>query len=124
MLFSPLEKALHSLEDILAQPMNEYIRDGAIQRFEYTFELSWKLLKRYFNEIGRQDIAAGPRPIIKEAGKEGLIGDVEAWLEFLEARNKTSHLYNEKEAQSVFDVAKNFPIYVKKLLEEIKKKNG
>ncbi len=88
------KNALLSLEDILKQPLNEYIRDGVIQRFEYTFELSWKIIARYFKEIGREDLPHGPRPLIKEAGKEGLINDVEAWLRFLESRNKSTHIYN------------------------------
>ncbi len=119
---APLQKALTSLEDILKQPINEYLRDGVIQRFEYTFELSWKLIKRYFDEIGRRDIPAGPKPLIREAGKENLIDSVEMWLEFLEARNKTSHIYNEKEAASVYELAKQFPPYVQVLLNSLDKK--
>jgi nucleotidyltransferase substrate binding protein (TIGR01987 family) len=118
-LTTPLSKALNSLEDILSQEMNEYIRDGVIQRFEYTFELSWKLLKRYFKEIGREDIPGGPRPLIKEAGKEGLIDNVEAWLNFLESRNKTTHIYNEKESIAVYEQAKIFPSYVRKLIAKV-----
>ncbi len=119
LITDPLKKALACLEDILGQDMNEYIRDGVIQRFEYTFELSWKLLKRYFKEIGREDIPAGPRPLIKEAGKEGLISDVEIWLKFLESRNKSTHIYNEQEAESVFLEAKNFPSYVQELVDKV-----
>jgi nucleotidyltransferase substrate binding protein (TIGR01987 family) len=115
----PLKDALYSLEDILKQEINEYIRDGVIQRFEYTFELSWKLLKRYFKEIGREDIPNGPRPLIKEAGKEGLIINVEAWLKFLESRNKTTHIYNALEAQNVYEQALKFPSFVQDLISKV-----
>lgn len=87
MIISPIRNALTSLEDILKQPVNEYIRDGVIHRFENTFDLSWKMIARYFKEIGREDVANGPRPLLREAAKAGLIDDVESWLEFLEARN-------------------------------------
>ncbi len=60
MLIAPLKNALKNLEDILKRPLNEQIRDGVVQRFEYTFELAWKLIFRYFKEIGRQDIPNGP----------------------------------------------------------------
>jgi nucleotidyltransferase substrate binding protein (TIGR01987 family) len=93
-----LIKSLESLKDILNQDMNEYIRDGVIQRFEYSFELCWKSIAKYFKDIGRADIPSGPKPLIREAGKEGLIEDVNAWFDFLQARNSTSHIYNENEA--------------------------
>lgn len=115
----PLQAALESLEDILSQPLNEYIRDGVIQRFEFTFELSWKALQRYFRLIGREDIASGPKPIIREAGKDGLIDNVEAWLDFLEKRNISTHVYNDKQAESVYQSAKDFPKSVKQLLENL-----
>ena len=41
-----LEKAIERLRDILNQERNEYVRDGVVQRFEFTFELCWKALKR------------------------------------------------------------------------------
>ncbi|MBF0360698.1 MAG: nucleotidyltransferase substrate binding protein [Oligoflexia bacterium] len=84
---TPLRNSLKSLESILAQPINEYLRDGVIKRFEYTFELSRKTIKRFFKNIGREDILDGPKPIIREAGKNNLISNVEAWLNFHEARN-------------------------------------
>ena len=45
---SPFEKALQSLVLVFKEKENAITRDAAIQRFEYTFELSWKVLKRYF----------------------------------------------------------------------------
>ena len=115
----PLKKALTSLEDILGQPMNEYIRDGVIQRFEFTFELSWKMMKRYFKVIGREDLPAGPKPIIREAGKEGLIKDVEEWLIFLEKRNISTHIYNQEQAKDVYAKASAFPPFVQSLIKEL-----
>lgn len=115
----PLEDALESLKDILAQPVNEYIRDGVIQRFEFTFELCWKTLKRYFKLIGRQDLSVGPRPILREAGKAGVISNVDVWLNFLEQRNISTHIYNQMQAEQVYAEAKKFPIYVEELLKNL-----
>ena len=47
-----LETAISRLEKALAQPMDEFIRDSAIQRFEFTFELLWKSVKTYAEEAG------------------------------------------------------------------------
>ena len=120
----PLEKALQSLKDILKQPINEYIRDGVIQRFEFTFELSWKTIKRYFKEIGRDDIPAGPKPLIREAGKEELIANVEEWLDFLEKRNISTHIYNDAQAEQVYNKAKNFPPFVEDLIKRLKDRDA
>ena len=45
-IWSPLRGAVDSLQDAVAQPKNPYTRDATIQRFEYTFELAWKMLRR------------------------------------------------------------------------------
>jgi nucleotidyltransferase substrate binding protein (TIGR01987 family) len=74
--------------------------DGVIQRFEFTFELAWKLLraKLQYNGIS----AETPRAAIKEAFKAGMIVDGDGWIDMLEDRNRTAHLYDEKAAQAIY----------------------
>jgi nucleotidyltransferase substrate binding protein (TIGR01987 family) len=72
----PLQRALQSLEEALAQPKNEFTRDASIQRFEYTFELCWKVLKRYIEAVaGLQEYNI--KDLFRAAGKLGLIESVE-----------------------------------------------
>ena len=80
---------------------SDLIMDGVIQRFEFTFELGWKLLKAILHHQGLE--RASPRSCIKEAFRIGVIGDGDAWIEMLEDRNRTAHLYDETEARAVFD---------------------
>ncbi len=103
----PFKKGLQSLSQVLKEPFSALVRDATIQRFEYTFELSWKLMKRYFKVNNNIDIF-NVKDIFREAGKQQLIENVEAWFEYLEARNLTSHTYDEKIADKVFVKAKEF----------------
>ena len=113
-----LRDALSSLEDILKQPMNEYIRDGAIQRFEYTFELCWESLQRILKERGVE--TGSPTQVLRAAHQEQLIEGIDEWLSFLKARNLTVHTYNQNLADDVFKEAKKFPAYVRNLLKSLK----
>ena len=70
-------------------------RDGLVQRFEFTFELSWKTLKTIFEDEGLTGLNS-PKPVLREAFSAGLIEDNELWLLMLNDRNSTSHIYNEK----------------------------
>ncbi|MBI2095938.1 MAG: nucleotidyltransferase substrate binding protein [Candidatus Omnitrophica bacterium] len=74
--------------------------DGTIQRFEFTFELAWKLLKNILAFQGVE--AATPRTAVKEAFRAGLIQDGQGWIDMLEDRNQTSHLYDEDKARTIF----------------------
>lgn len=103
----PFSKALKSLTLVLKEHKTDIVRDATIQRFEYTFELSWKLLKRYI-ESEHNVIESSIKNILRESGKLGLIDNVEDWFCYLDARNSTSHTYNETTAEEVFDVAKKF----------------
>ena len=103
----PFQKALDSLTKILKEKKTDIVRDATIQRFEYTFELSWKLLKRYL-ESQQNVIEPSIKNLFREAGKLGLIDSVEDWFTYLDARNRTSHTYNEATAEEVFIVAKKF----------------
>ena len=116
----PFEKALQSLTEVFKKPKNAIIRDAAIQRFEYTFELSWKILKRYFKVNNHLDIF-NIKDIFREGGNQGLIENVEKWFEYLEARNLTSHTYDENIAEKVYEKAQEFEKAALFLLDQLKK---
>lgn len=119
--FSPLEKAVRSLEDIHRQKMDIYRRDGAIQRFEYTFELAWKMMQRVLKQQGVE--AGSPKQVFRAALKIGLIDDLDQWFSFLEKRNLTVHTYNEDTADEVFEASRVFIPIVKETLKRLKKES-
>lgn len=122
-ILTPLKKAVASLKRAVAQPKNEYTRDAVIQRFEYTYELSWKMLKRYLaEETGTKEFNI--KNLYREAGRQQLIDDVEKWFEYHEARNLTSHTYNESTAEETYVVAKNFVEDSERLLHNLMRACG
>ena len=95
-------KALHRLEIALTKTLDEddlYL-NATIQRFEFTFELAWKLMKAVLEYEGIE--ATSPRSSIREAWKQHLIGDAEKWLDMQVKRNLSSHTYNEETAQDIY----------------------
>jgi len=129
---SALEKAIASLEEAISvsqklpsQVSFGIVRDSVIQRFEYTYELGWKLLQRWIKlNISPED--AEPRTkkdLFRLAAKKQMIENPEAWFLFAEARNEVAHTYNEKNAQHVYDVALNFLPAVKTLYSELEQHN-
>lgn len=117
----PLAKAVASLRDALAQPKTPYTRDATIQRFEYTFELSWKTLRRYLAAEAGVD-SFNLKDLFRQAGRQGIIADVEAWFTYLKGRNLTSHTYNEKTAEETFRLAAAFLPDTEALLGELSKR--
>lgn len=114
--FKDFVNALKRLEEgVNLAPPSEIIMDGVIQRFEFTFELAWKLIKDILEYEGIE--VKSPRSAIKEGFKAGIIANGEAWIEMLVDRNKTSHIYDEKEARAIYNKIKSF--YVD-LLKELK----
>ncbi len=95
-----LRQAFERLEEGVRQAQDPLERDGVIQRFEFTFELLWKTLKRILEYYGV--ICAGPRPCIKESFRQGLLPDDEILLDMLDDRNQTSHIYDEELAETIF----------------------
>ncbi|MBI2341117.1 MAG: nucleotidyltransferase substrate binding protein [Deltaproteobacteria bacterium] len=124
--FTGYENALKTLKTAIKKSrLNELERDGAIQRFEYTFELAWKMIRKALLAMGRAEVSSSPRPIFRDALEEGLIEDIKNWFAFLEARNLSTHIYNEDEAENVYNSAKEFLPYAEELLKKLKelKKN-
>ena len=105
--YTLLKKAATTLDEVLALPLSAIIRDAAIKRFEYTFELAWKLFKRLAKQDGIE--VNSPRQAIRAAFQLGIISDVDLWFEMLEGRNLTTHTYNEEIADRVFESAQKLP---------------
>ena len=63
---------------------NDTVRDGMIQRFEFTFELGWKALKEYMLDAGMQNTLQFPKQVLREAYAAELIDDEGVWLDMLE----------------------------------------
>ena len=93
-------QAVRRLRDACDQPENEFIRDSVIQRFEFCFELGWKLLRLKLLEEGIE--ANTPRASIREAVSAQLLEDGNQWSEMLQKRNETSHTYDEALARKVY----------------------
>lgn len=111
-LTKDLECALRRFSDVLLQPENEFIRDAAIQRFEFCFELAWKTIQALARLEG-QDCPT-PRMAISLAWRNKWISAEESFLDMLEERNRTSHTYRESTAKEVF---KNLPGYLPALVQ-------
>jgi len=113
--FAPLGKALNSLDRALTRALaataDEELRDACIQRFEYSFELSWKMLKRQLREELANPAELDTwsyKQMIRVAGERQLIADVEVWFDYREQRNLTSHTYDKRKAEQVFAVLPRF----------------
>lgn len=111
-----LEKALTSLERALAQPKNEFNRDSVIQRFEFSFELCWKSALRII-QADHPLTDSSVRGVLREASRLGWIQTLDAWFRFQEARNLSSHTYNEETAEEVYLEAAKFASEGRKLFE-------
>lgn len=95
-------KALQRLQTALGKMLDadDLYLDAAIQRFEFCFELAWKLMKAVLAYEGIE--VNSPRGSIREGWQQGLIGDAEEWLDMLEKRNLSAHTYNEKTAREIY----------------------
>jgi nucleotidyltransferase substrate binding protein (TIGR01987 family) len=106
-----LKKALNKLEEsaIRNPHSDDIILDATIKRFEFTYELSWKLMKTILEYNGNNN-GTSPRSSIREAFKTGLITDGDTWIKMLGDRNRTSHTYDEDCAYEIFDNIKSLYI--------------
>jgi len=82
--------------------LDDIIKEGLIQRFEYTHELAWNVMKDFLKDAGNTNIF-GSKDATREAFAAGLIEHGEVWMDMIMSRNKTSHTYNEETANDIFD---------------------
>ena len=128
---SSWKRALNSLQRAVARstalPGDEELRDAVIQRFEYSYELSWKMLKRHLEEVAPDSESVDRlsfKELIREAAERGLIAAVEPWMEYRYQRNFASHGYDEEKARAVYKSAVSFLVDSKALLDEVERRNA
>jgi len=102
--FSNFDRAFVLLREALERgpsALSALEKEGVIQRFEYTFELAWKLLKDYLDAEGAVIAPITPRQVIKDAYAAKMVSDGQAWIDMLDHRNLLAHTYDA----SVFETA-------------------
>lgn len=118
---SNYNKAVARLQDAVAitsanngfgKETDDLLKEGLIQRFEYTQELAWKVMKDYEEYQGYTDIQ-GSRDAIRKALQMGVINSP-AWMNTIYSRNLTSHCYDEKEFNTILQqiTVDYLPIFV------------
>jgi nucleotidyltransferase substrate binding protein (TIGR01987 family) len=103
--FSNFRRAIEKLRDAVAEyddDMSDLEKEGIVQRFEYTFELGWKTLQDLLVYRGYVDVK-GPNPVLAQALLDGYIKGEKIWREMKQARDATSHTYDEKEANEIVE---------------------
>lgn len=103
---STFGKALSRLTEVVdlyhGRSLSNLEKDGLIQRFEYTLEAAWKLLKNYAEyQNGEQVMGSGDA--IRKAFAMGIIENVNPWFDMVESRNLTSHVYDEDTEADIID---------------------
>lgn len=123
-LLHDMERSLFKFEEALALPPSETNRNSAILLFLLSAELVWKTLKAYLGEkLGVKDFEINsPKGVVREAFKQGLIGDEPFWLDIADLRNQVVHTYREDLAEEIYAaLPKIFSLY-RNLLETLKRK--
>ena len=112
-----LKNAVQRLEeaiDCYKKSPDDVKRDGVIQRFEFCEELSWKTLRLYLIDQGFSDLKS-PKSVLREAYAYEIIDDEDVWITIMNDRNLTSHIYDEKTAEEIFNriCTKHLPVLKK-----------
>lgn len=103
---TPLLKALKKFEQFRQNLNTEQEQAGAIQAFEYCYELTWKSMQKLLAFRGK--IANSPREVFRMAALEGFIGDPEIWFEFLKKRNVALYCYDREKVNEVLNILPSF----------------
>src|SRR5262249_9037392 len=96
--FALLREAIDIKKD---RELTQLEKEGVIQRFEYTWELAWKVLRDYLEHSGVVLETVTPAATLRAAFAAKLIEEGEIWMRALDARNKMSHVYNLKVFEAI-----------------------
>lgn len=103
----------------VAEGNGDIVLDVAVKRFEFTYEMAWKALKRFLDYLGID--ARAPRPVFKEAYAQGLLPNEQVWLDMIEMRNLSSHVYDEQEISRILLELERYLAAFDSLLKQLRK---
>ncbi len=131
-----LEKALTSLSQLYQRVSDETfmskqdqvirfgLQAGLIQNLEFTYEVCWKMMKRWLETNAGENVeGVTRRELFRMAAENRLIDNVDAWMTFRELRNQTSHRYNSKLAEDAQALIADFIHAAERLLDYLKAHN-
>lgn len=119
-IFDDFKKAVDNLEYAVNNTVDDLDVDGVIKRFELCYELSWKVIRLYLENLGI--ICKNPRDCFKHAKLNELIEDDIIWMEMIDMRNRLVHEYSLDYSKKMFnDIKLKFTEQFKKLKDKIGK---
>lgn len=105
--FANYRRALILLREAMEQRSGDGLtqleKEGTVQRFEFTVELAWKVMKDYLEHSGAAFEEATPRAVIRRAFEMNLARDSAVWMQALTARNEMSHTYDLARFEEVLE---------------------
>jgi nucleotidyltransferase substrate binding protein (TIGR01987 family) len=117
--FSNYKKALKQLKDAVdlskERELSQLEKQGLIQGFEYTHELSWKCMKDFLEYRGQTEQIFGSKDVTRIAFSTGLISNGDEWMNMIKSRNLSSHTYNEDTVEKIIDLI--ITTYIDRFLE-------
>ena len=132
-----LENAIAQLEEaldiyhsdlVVSHPhLKSHLRAAVIQAFEFTYELVFKMIRRYL-ELASANPAEIDKlvfnDVIRDAYRQALLrSELPVWREFRRNRGTTSHAYNEEKAQEVFESIPDFLQEARYVLDQLHERN-
>lgn len=112
-----IKKAQNVFEQFRKNLNSDQEKAGAIQSFEFCYELSWKIMKRALELRGQE--CGSPKDTFRKAFEERLIEDTEIWFEFQKKRNLISHTYNLENMIIIISIFDTFSSEMDKLLQKL-----
>jgi len=109
----------------LSPDLQDALKAGVIQNFEFSYEIAWKFIKRWLEKNYSSSYVDGitRRELFRLAAESHLIDNVETWMTYHQARNQTSHTYDQKIALEVYHISLSFLDVVETLYQQLQKKN-
>ena len=127
-LVNAVGRLREGLDRHLREPGDEQLRDGLIQRVEFTYELSHRMLRRYPRQVSASPQEFDQMPfqdLIRRANEQGLLlGDWSAWRRYRDMRARTSHAYSAAVAAQVVQGIPDFLAEAPHLSAELARRLG